>query len=547
MQKKLLVLTTLALAQSIAAAEVPSQFIAKQYTEALGRAPEAGGWQGATNYFLTSGACSATSLQAYALSVFGSPEYTNKNYTTAEKVLTAYRAILSREPDASGFAFFSNFLNAGHSVTELVPELIKSTEFAGMVSSICAGGAYNVDGSFKQALDIGAGTWTQAQLQACINNNQTCSVPPRTVVFLNSPLTIPAGKVLETAGGFDHTMYARQARLVRAADSPKGYSPQGILVIMQPGSTVRNIWVSGQRHLNKGSLVAHPPANRQEDVFPNINYVGGNNGTIRGVRSDAPLSGTHIATFPVPTPAIPTAAGAFSGSITIDNNLTTGYAHKHEADGTTIPWADGISNHITNAIITNNQIVDPTDVGIVIFGHDNSVQNSAAWLNTIVHSGPSAYGSLGMDATQCTLSTPCRFTGTGYTNNTIFAGRIQHSDIMLFNGTAAWGTSSGTQVSCAGTIKGCGTGAQMSSNKTIVGDPNQIVRVQVGINVDGMLNATTSANNLAVIPKQPDLLKSKDCFAGSTAYIINATGNGHASGNLQPGMNFDIDGCIGHP
>ena len=36
-------------------AEVPSQFIAKLYSEALGRAPDNGGWQAQTNYFLASG------------------------------------------------------------------------------------------------------------------------------------------------------------------------------------------------------------------------------------------------------------------------------------------------------------------------------------------------------------------------------------------------------------------------------------------------------------------------------------------------------------
>lgn len=525
MLKQSLLLAALASAPSFAA--VPSQFIAKQYTEGLGRAPDPSGWQNATNYALSAG-CSAATLQTLAFNVFSSSEYTSKGYTAEEQVLTAYRAIFSREPDSSGFPFWVNSLKSGHTVAEILPSMMSSQEFADLVPAICSGNAYDPIGAPKQAMDIGSGTWTQAQLESCLNSNAVCSVPPRTVVYLTSTLTIPAGKVLETQGGYDHFMYARQARLVRNSGT------QGILVVLQPGATIRNIWVSGQRRLYKGSLVAQP--NAQDNVFPNINYVGGNDGVIRGVRSDAPLAATHIATFPVPTPAVPTSPTAFLGSVLIDNNLTTGYEQSHYVDGSPVAWADGISNHITNATITNNHIVDPTDVGIVIFGHDGSTQFSTASNNLIVHAGHSAYGSLGLDATQCLQShSACQFSGTGYTNNTLFAGQSQHSDIMLFNGTGAWAPPS-----CGGVGDiYCGTGGQMSNNKTILGDSNQTVRTQVGIDVDGMLGAVTSGNSLNVIP-----VSLGNCYKGPM--ILNALSMGHASGTLQAGTDADIDHCIGH-
>ncbi|WNG62077.1 DUF4214 domain-containing protein [Archangium gephyra] len=534
LEKSLLLLIALASAECLAA--VPSQFIAKQYTEGLGRAPDPLGWQNATNAAISAG-CSAASLQNIALGVFSSAEYTSKGYTAAEGVLTAYRAIFSREPDPSGFSYWVNYLESGHTVAEIVPFLISSQEFAGLVPAICSGNAYDPLGAPKQAMDIGSGTWTQAQLESCINDNQICSVPPRTVVFLTSTLTIPAGKVLETQGGYDHFMYARQARLVRNA------SPQGILVVMHAGATIRNIWVSGQRHLYKNFLLRMPEP--QDNVFPNINYVGGDDGVIQGVRSDAPLSATHIATFPVPTPAVPTSPADFLGSVLIDSNLTTGYVHSHYPDGSPVAWADGISNHITDATITNNHIVDPTDVGIVIFGHDGSTQSSTASNNLIVHAGHSAYGSLGLDAIQCLQSrSACRFSGTGYTNNTIFAGPLQHSDIVLFNGTGAW-----VPPTCTGTNEQrCATGGQMSNNTTILGDSNQAIMAQVGIYVDGMLGAVTSGNTLNVIPISPSTwhptYSRMSCYKGPM--IINALTTGHASGTLQAGLDADIDGCIGH-
>src|SRR6202012_2542282 len=46
------------------ASYVPAQFIAKLYTEGLGRMPDQSGWQSATTYFAQNG-CSAASLAAY--------------------------------------------------------------------------------------------------------------------------------------------------------------------------------------------------------------------------------------------------------------------------------------------------------------------------------------------------------------------------------------------------------------------------------------------------------------------------------------------------
>jgi hypothetical protein len=532
MFKKVVVLAAMASTSCFAANPVPSQFIAKQYSEVLGRAPDAGGWQGYTNYALAN-SCNAATLQNIALSFFSSSEYLAKGYTAEEAVLTAYRAVFSREPDPSGFPFWVNFIKSGHSVAEAVPHMMKSQEFADLVPAICAGNAYGPIGAPKQAMDIGAGIWNQDRIEKCINENAVCSVPPRTVVLLERRLDIPAGKTLETAGGIPRRMYARQARLVR------NYHQQDILVVMQPGAKVRNIWVSGGRELFKGALVHSPVA--QNNVFPNINYVGGNYGVIQGVRSDAPLSATHIATFPVPTPPVPTAPTAFLGSVLIDDNLTTGYAHSHYVDGSPVAWADGVSNHITGGIITRNDIIDPTDVGIVIFGHDGSEQHSIANHNVIVHAGHSAYGSLGLDATQCLQShTACKFSGAGYTDNTIFGGPNQHSDIVLFNGTGAWAPPN-----CSGVAdQYCATGGQMSNNKTIVGDPNQVLKAQVAIGVDGMRGAVTSGNTLAVTPLTLPAPLRMSCHRG--AMVVNAIGKGHASGSLQAGADADLDVCIGH-
>ena len=446
--------------------------------------------------------------------LFGSAEYLNKGYTPQESVLTLFRAVLSREPDPSGLSAYVNSINSGATPAQIATQLTGSSEFTNMIGSICSGSAYRQDLGGTQAIDIGSGTWTQAQLQSCINNNAVCSVPPRVVVYLNSSVTVPAGKVLETSGNPNRFQYARQARLVRNSGSFDH------LLEIQSGATVRNIWLSGQRHLYKNVPLANI-------VQANIRYLGGYNGVIQGVRSDFPLQLTHIETANAP------------GSITIENNLTTGYTSSHTTSDWRYPWADGISQHTPNGTIRNNDVVDPTDVGIIIFGHDGKIQASTAYSNTIVHAGLSSYGSLAFDTTQCT-SYLCSFTGNGIDNNLILAGQNQHSDIMLIVGTGPWTPD----LNCGSTNrKGCGSGGKMTGNRTIAGDLNQRVKVQVGILVDGMQNAYTNSNRIDISPQNLG-----GCFKGPG--IINHIDNDptatHASGTLQLEANYALHGCIGH-
>ena len=98
------ILTATSLSAGQAWAEIPNQFIAKMYTEVLGRAPDQGGWSWGVNYFSNYG-CSATTLRNWGRNFYASPEYASRNYDNASKVLTLYRGILSREPEQGGFGY----------------------------------------------------------------------------------------------------------------------------------------------------------------------------------------------------------------------------------------------------------------------------------------------------------------------------------------------------------------------------------------------------------------------------------------------------------
>ncbi|MEV0408975.1 hypothetical protein [Actinoallomurus sp. NPDC050550] len=75
---------------------VPGQFIAKQYTEALGRAPDQAGWRGDVGYFESDG-CNATTLANVGRSIYTSSEFTGLGYDNDARVLALYRGALNRE------------------------------------------------------------------------------------------------------------------------------------------------------------------------------------------------------------------------------------------------------------------------------------------------------------------------------------------------------------------------------------------------------------------------------------------------------------------
>jgi hypothetical protein len=176
-----------------------------------------------------------------------------------------------------------------------------------------------------------------------------------------------------------------------------------------------------------------------------------------------------------------------------------------------------------------NDIIDPTDVGIVLFGQDQAVQESTAFHNTILNAGHSAWGSLGLDTGECS---GCLFSGPGIHDNLILAGRSQHIDLMLYVGTGPW-----LAPSCpAG--RGCGSGGVMTGNATIWGDEEQRIVVQHSIVVDGMLNAFDQGNALFIQPKNIGR-----CYHG---HGVRNHSTVDASGSLMLEDVGPVHNCIGH-
>jgi hypothetical protein len=504
-------------AQSLAIAAVPTQFIAKMYTEVLGRAPDPTGWSGYVQFFTQNG-CSQSTLTTAARQFYLSQEYTDLAYDHVEEVLTLYRGILSREPDAGGFNGWVQLLDQGQPLLAVVNGFLGSREFAGDVNAICNGDgslyARSYGWGVKPAVKIPTGSsgfqGTAAQLQKKLNaaaaTQGTILLAPRALIATDTTIVIPSGVTLSTTGSPDRGHYAHMGRIVRNSLF------LGPVVQLEPGAKLVSVWVSGQR-----SVVGFDnEAGGQSNIFVN----GGTGSKVMNSRTDSPAGFSTLNAYGTAENHV------ICAGVTISGNLSTGYTshHTNSAGG---GWADGISNGCDDATITNNHIVDPTDVGIVLYRSYPGIQQSQVMNNVIVSAGLSAYGAIVLDPLTTDPMHPhmADYTGSFVSNNLFWTSDATHFDIGLSLGTMPWFENQGGVV---------GTGANVQNNST---PPGLTANVHIGILVDGMLNATVQGNNL----QANSLPKISNCPFGN---VLADTANQHASGSLQPFTASVVHNCI---
>lgn len=337
-----------------AQAATPHQFIAKAYTEILGRIPDQPGYQGGLNHFNANG-CSKATLKSWGRGVFLSTEYSNLGYDNASKLLTVYRAVLNREPDVGGFNYWLPQLNSGVPLATVVDAFFDSTEFAGLVTSICKAASSTADATYgfgsAAVIDLPilgncptcfSGT-TQAQLKLALDSapaGGTVWLKQRQVVRLTSTLNIPDGKTLSTINNPDHKHYANMARLVRDNNFTT------TAVKLNNGSKLKNLWVDGSR----GRL------GFSNDSI-NVQLFGGTNTEVSGCVISNSAGWSSVQAFG-------SAEGLACGSNVLRDNLITAYSSLHFGlfPGAGQGWTDGLSVSCENATVELNEIVDTTDV-----------------------------------------------------------------------------------------------------------------------------------------------------------------------------------------
>jgi Domain of unknown function (DUF4214) len=491
-------------------AAVPGQFIAKMYTEALGRAPDPGGWQSAVGYYQQHG-CDQTLLRLWGASVFTSAEYTALGYDNAAHVLLMYRAILNREPDAAGYHHWRSTLDNGSmTVSTLANAFFTSAEFGQLVDDICDGGTYSFD-TLGNSVAIriptsGSGGYenlTAQQLQSIIDaapSYSTVYLKQKSVVYLDRPIDLDRGITLATWGLPNPRRHGLMARLVRSGDFASAMVRINAADTNGSGA-VRNLWIDGARRASSGFIL---PAINVEifggaSALVHENFMGNSRGW-SNVHSFGALDGRPCA------------------SNTVTNNVITAYSSGHFNQ----TWTDGLSLGCENTVARYNEIIDATDVGIVLFTAHPAVQRSTVEYNTVINAGNSAFGGLAFDPLSGRSGDP-DFSGASLSNNTLWSAPDTHFIIGLSVGSRPWFVN--------GHI---GTGGTANGNTTA----GITTRFGAGIVISGMRNATVQSNvfTAAGIPQSWTL-----CPTGNVLASVSA---GLASGSIQSYQNVTVNGCM---
>jgi len=477
------------------------QFVAKLYSEALGRAPDAGGWASVMQA-IQANDCSPAVLQNAARGVYTSAEFDGLGLGSASRVLALYRGVLNREPDGGGFTTYHAQLNANPAAwPTVVDAFVTSTEFANLRGAICGGGSYGFGAGAVLAIPTagsGFAGGSAAQLQSLLDATPpggTVTLAERAVVLVDRPVTIPPGVSLTTSGGPSSRSYARMGRLVRTAAFGDA------MLKLSSGSQLRSVWADGRR----SAVGFNQPA-------MNVRTFGGDNVVVDNNRFSEPAGWTNFQ-------ALGTFEGFRCGSEWVRWNLITAYVPAHTGGG----WTDGLSIACENTTVEANHILDATDVSIVVFRAHPAVQRSVVRWNIALNAGNSAYGGYVADGLTG-VGAVQSFAGTVFDGNQIWANHSQHVDIVLSVGTRAW----------FGNASSMGSGAAFVNNTTA----GQLVRTNTGIAVSGMLNANVQANTLST-----SVTNTIACPDGNVLASISA---GWASGSIQPYQDVAVNGCMGH-
>ena len=172
---------SLALAGPLRAADViPTQWIAKQYTEILGRAPSPGEWEERVASYRAASACDAASLRALGLELARSSAFAQAYPDTtpldrALRLSAVVRAAFNHDPNMNDWnAFFAPYL-AGSASWEQTIQAVYGGVFAVFVApAACQAGEAGYGFGYSPPLDLrqlaGASpSRSQSQLQAALN------------------------------------------------------------------------------------------------------------------------------------------------------------------------------------------------------------------------------------------------------------------------------------------------------------------------------------------------------------------------------------------
>jgi hypothetical protein len=438
----------------------PDQWLAKLYTEVLGCAPDQASYAAYDSLVRAEG-CSLENLRAVALAFLTSHEFLRqRSYNYAERLLILWRVARESEPDPQQYYRLLASLNAGSARwDDVVRSFFDPVGFGPVIPRLCSGQLYGWNPN-SPVIDIptsraGAfGDGTGAQLQQLLDRakpGRTVWLKQGAVVRIGDELTIPPGVRLETVGAPAPNQYAAMARLVRTVAN--GHPVVGV----SSGATLANVWVDGQRS-NQSVGMDHDSID--------VDVLGGSGTSVRYDRIDNTSGWSNMVIDEAGPDRRP------CQHVSIEGNLIDGYStkfHWYETTGpvdgrvdigtvmgqvknfqsgqnqvsSTFGFADGISNQCQDSHIAVNQIVDATDVSIVLFGAGEpsetgtNDQRSVAENNTIVNAGNSGWAAMTVDPLYpSTLH--ANFAGATIRNNLIWTSPNAFLLLVAGIGTKPW-------------------------------------------------------------------------------------------------------------
>lgn len=557
----------------------PTQWVARQFTEFLGRAPTPEEWTTWTDYYGAQPACTAAGLMVLPMYLAGltsppvpglapgpSTEFdalypVDTPLDRALRAAAVVRAAFGHDPNdndwtnwirpfVEGATTWSDTVNGAYS---FIVALEGTEHFCGMDSP-----AYEyrlvrprdlrskVAALYPDQTPALAPSRTQAQLAADLEAAAAGTTAEARTVFLrqgevvrvggptnaNQQLVIPPGVTLTTEGAppYDEPAggspvglaYARMGRIV--ADTSPWYPgiATGLvcagadchdtgMVSLGPGAHLRSVWVDGLGLSDTNHRMALVQTNGSGEETAATPYEDGTS-VVASRLTDPSRDGVGLRL-----------AGASTGTPCVNErvlgNLVTGYASRHEFDQRgQAAWVDGITISCEDAEVAANDIVDVTDLGIVVqgvVGRDDTVtpQRSDVHSNTVVSAGLDAHVALGVDAmgvcpalpvtdpegtvvpggvVPCLeVATPRDLSGAQVRDNRFFTGSRTSFDVgLMVGGGALWGDHRATSQGPDGQHPGA-RGVAVTGNTT-GGIPT---RVNIGIDVHDMTHATVLGNS----------------------------------------------------
>lgn len=407
----------------------PNQWVARQYTELLGRPPSPAEWRIWTDYYGAQTACTAAALNVLPMYLTGltTPPVPGLPAGTATEFTSRYpdTSQLDRALRAAAVirAAYGHDANDNDWNSRIKPYVLGTSTWSATVNGLygfimafvgpgtfCRLDSAAYPFSFSRALDLRANVTaltpsqplpasrTQAQLEADLAAASLGStVAQRTVTLRegevvrvggsangNRPLVVPAGVTLTSAGLPTYTedpngtpsslAYGRMGRIVPAttAGSP-GFSP------------VDGVVCEASRCNNIG-LVTLAPGADLVGVWVDGMGLSDANYKVALVRTTGSAADTSSTPYDDRTSVVanrlsePTRdgvglrlEGASTGAACIGQqalgNLVTGYSSRHQFDQRgQAQWVDGITVACEDATVAGNGVVDVTDVGILVQG-----------------------------------------------------------------------------------------------------------------------------------------------------------------------------------